>query len=101
MITVCRGPSRAVRLTGDVGAPKCVLKKKSLRIGLLPIGIMKVPQTRIENIVEDYIIFTLDLNTSVLKEGIGLFASSPFHLRQLAIEEAVIAPFHVIRSRCI
>ncbi|OHS98266.1 hypothetical protein TRFO_35361 [Tritrichomonas foetus] len=59
IMNVVGGPSRALKCIGDVGIPKCVVSKKVINFGLIPIGIQKTQQIRIKNNGDDNAIFSI------------------------------------------
>lgn len=63
-LNVSGGPSRTLRLIGDVGSPKCSINKRSLAFGLMPIGILKTQQIRLKNSGDDDAIFSINTNGS-------------------------------------
>lgn len=53
-----------VKLTGDVGNPKCSLQKKVINFGLIPVGIEKISTMKIKNSGDDDAIFTIQIPKS-------------------------------------
>ena len=61
VLNVNGGPSRTLKCIGDVGSPKCSLSKKTLQLGLIPVGIVKEQQVRLKNTSEDDAIFVVQI----------------------------------------
>lgn len=59
-LDVVGGQSRTLKLIANIGSPKCILSKKLINFGLLPIGIGSTQQLKVRNDSEDDAIFNLD-----------------------------------------
>lgn len=89
-LSVVGGPSKTLKLIGDVGKPKISMNKKRVDFGLIPVGVVRSQTVRIKNTGKDDAIFAIRKTLS------NQFSVTPMNGRMSTGESILIQ----IKVRC-